>query len=153
MIAECVDPGGTTTLEMGKQYFVFPNGLNHVYVAKRDSKSAHFGCFRKSLFKEVEQRRSLEIEDGVTYKAICATAPGGYAYNNGKTIYFRPTKSKNCGYWYRDPQMKVHGGCYAIEWFTNIEPHEPAGIEKVQKIEVNEQELLPANEWEQLRLF
>ncbi|WYU49990.1 hypothetical protein MHH67_11365 [Bacillus sp. FSL K6-0047] len=57
--AICVDAGSSTVLEKGKEYFVFPNGSNHFYVAKSNNPKAHFGCFQQELFQlalpEVEQ--------------------------------------------------------------------------------------------------
>lgn len=49
--AICVDAGSSTVLAKGREYFVFENGTNHFYVAKKNNPKAHFGCFRQELFK------------------------------------------------------------------------------------------------------
>ncbi len=98
-----------------------------------------------------------EVQTEVAYKGICSSAPLGYAENNRRTLYFTLTHSKKYVYWYHDKQMTVFGGCYALDWFTNIQQHDLEVVEEaqeeVQEPESKEQEILPKNEWEQLSLF
>lgn len=60
-----MDTGETTVLEKGKNYFLFPSGLDHYYVSKFPRETAHCGCFHKSLFQIVQEKESLQKGDKV----------------------------------------------------------------------------------------
>lgn len=52
----CIDPGGSTTLQEGREYYLFDHGPNY-YVSKFDSEKAHFGSYRKSLFELIPEQQ------------------------------------------------------------------------------------------------
>lgn len=51
----CSDAGQTNVLIQGTTYFLFPAGPSHFYVSKFPSINSHRGCFRKSLFDDLEE--------------------------------------------------------------------------------------------------
>lgn len=55
MIGVCTESGATLTLIPGQKYYLFPNGPNHFYVSKFNSKDAHFGCYRSNYFEIAEE--------------------------------------------------------------------------------------------------
>lgn len=52
----CIDTGNATTLEKGKQYYLFEHGPNNYYVSQFNNIKSHFGSYQKRLFKEIEVR-------------------------------------------------------------------------------------------------
>ena len=164
MLAVCINAADTTTLVKGKQYYVFPNGSNHAYVSKFDNPSAHFGCYRQSLFEEVSEDAPVrppeprhldwELEPNQVYQALMGrTDKDGFWHLEGQMFYVRQhEKYSGQVRIYRDPQCTKYKGQFMTHWFTDFEAIE---VEKDQnQTELDTKvELLPDNDWEQMKLF
>ncbi|MFD2924195.1 hypothetical protein [Halobacillus naozhouensis] len=56
MKALCLDSSGTTTLDQGRDYYVFPGGPGAYYVSKVERQTAHMGCYQADRFEVVEDQ-------------------------------------------------------------------------------------------------
>lgn len=123
----CVDTAATTVLEKGKTYFLFPCGPNHYYVSKFPNANAHTGCFRKSLFQIVQEDEWPPeppvgnvpvLDSSKIYKAKLVWRTRGYRDTKLGTYYLRPNGTH--AYFYRDRELKRHGGCFPLHWFADF---------------------------------
>ncbi|UOQ92868.1 hypothetical protein MUO14_21070 [Halobacillus shinanisalinarum] len=55
MKAICLDATGTSSLEEGREYFVFLNGPLAFYVSRFDRPTAHFSCAKAEFFQVIHE--------------------------------------------------------------------------------------------------
>lgn len=157
----CVDPGGTTTLKEGIEYFIFPNGSNHFYVSKFDNPKAHFGCYQKELFQEKTEEEAPELPQeppmvkvdlkmDEVYKAffVWVRKPGHW-HLVGKSYFVKQHKTQSTQVnVYDDPECKIGRGTFQTYYFIDFELIEM----KNEEIEFIPDVLLE-EDWEQMSLF
>ncbi|WP_244895461.1 hypothetical protein [Evansella clarkii] len=66
----CIDKGDTLTLQEGKKYFLFPNGANHFYASRFNSKRSHFGCYRAKHFEVIQEEEEDTPETEVKFEQL-----------------------------------------------------------------------------------
>ena len=125
----CVDVGGTTFLEKGKTYFLFPNGPRHYYVSRFPKAHAHMGCFRSSLFGIIQEREDEwspeppadsipTLDRSKVYTARLIWRERGYVSVPLATYYLKLLDTH--AYFYYDSSMKQLGGCFPLHWFQDF---------------------------------
>ncbi len=163
----CVDTAATTVLEKDRKYFLFPGGPNHYYVSKFPKENSHFGVFRKSLFQIVQEDEwppeppadsVPALDSSKIYEAKLIWRTRGYRDTKLGTYYLRPSGTH--AYFYYDKELKRHGGCFPLHWFTDFrevnaektETNEVVLETKAPKRETNE-EMPESYRYEQTTIF
>lgn len=156
----CVDPGGTTTLTQGKEYFLFQNGPTHFYVCKFDNPKAHFGCYQKDLFQVIAEeapqrppeppRIKIDLTMGAVYRAFLVwVRMPGHRELEGKHYYVRQHKTQSTQVnIYDDPECTIGRGTFQKYYFIDYEL-----VESKNEEAEFEPDALPEEDWEQMSLF
>jgi hypothetical protein len=161
----CVNAERADLMETGEIFYLFPNGPDHVYVSRFDNPGAHFGCFERARFKELEAEAQEEawppeppailpeLDQERLYRARLIWRKPFYKGKELGVYYVSPLQTS--GFFYRDPERLQFCGCFPLHWFADFSAVETVTEEPETVIEEAEviAEELPAAEWEQLNLF
>jgi hypothetical protein len=131
----CTDTGHTTVLEMGKSYYLFPNGTQHYYVSIFPNQDAHKGCFQSKYFQIIEKDawppepkvKMFQLDRKKKYKAELIWRRPGYKNVELKEYFIKPLKT-HCDF-YHDSNFSKSGGCFPLHWFNNFTEVQPGAIE------------------------
>lgn len=137
MLGRCIDPGATLTLELNKQYYLFEAGPSAYYVSRFNNSGAHFGCYSRELFEEIQEEtleQSLSnaqawpeepteveinyLDPGVIYSARLVWRRQFYATPLQERYYFKG--GKKIVFFYKDPTLKTFLGAYPLHWFADF---------------------------------
>ena len=164
MKVQCIDVGGTTTLTEGNVYFLYPNGSEHAYISKFDNPSAHFGCYRQSLFKELSQvapkrppeppELDWELETGQVYKAYLTWVkmPGAKHMIDQSYFVCKHPRHRHQVSVFEDPERTSFRAILSSNYFRDYELIESDSIGLIEE-EFMDAEKLSAEDWEQMSLF
>jgi hypothetical protein len=123
----CVDPN-SINVEEGRQYFLFPNGEDHVYASRFQDEKAHFGCFSRKVFRIVQEEEwppeptidhVREIDRERIYRARLIWRRPGYKYKELTEYYLQPKQTH--AYFFFDSELKDCGGCFPLHWFDDFQ--------------------------------
>jgi hypothetical protein len=129
----CID-SGQTTLEKGKRYFLFPNGLKHFYVSNFPNQNAHKGCFQAIYFQVIVKEDwpqepemvPVDLDPEKIYKANLIWRTPGYTTALFKEYFLKPMKTHTI--FFRDSECKDLGGCFPLHWFEDFKEVDPDNI-------------------------
>ncbi|MCM2674066.1 hypothetical protein [Alkalicoccobacillus plakortidis] len=164
MKVQCIDVGETTTLTEGNVYFLYPNGSEHAYISKFDNPSAHFGCYRKSLFEKVFEDAPVlpleppelnwELESGQVYKAYLTwvNMPGAKHMIDQSYFVRKHPRHRHQVSVFEDPECTSFRAILSSNYFRDYELIESDAIGLIEE-EFMDIEELPAEDWEQMSLF
>jgi hypothetical protein len=130
----CTDLGQTAVLELGKSYYLFPNGTKHFYVSNFPSQGAHKGCFQAKYFQIIEKDtwppepevKIFQLDRAKKYKAELIWRRPGYKNVELKEYFIKPLKT-HCDF-YQDSNFSKSRGCFPLHWFTNFVEVQPRAI-------------------------
>lgn len=138
----CIDAGNATTLEVGKEYYLFEHGPSNYYVSRFNNKNSHFGSYQRSFFKTIEVRpHDLKVKHYAKLKRPQRN------FDMDKTYIVGPAKGN--GEYYNVYSLAVPTrpfGSYINNVFEILEPYEepepikepePPQIEELGEIGIN----------------
>jgi hypothetical protein len=146
----CTDLGQTAVLELGKSYYLFPNGTQHYYVSNFPDRNAHRGCFQTKYFQIIEKEiwppepevKEFRLDRGKLYRAELIWRKSGYKDVDLKGYFIKPLTTH--GDFYHDINFSKLGGCFPLHWFKNfVEIEQVTAVHEISDFDIKSSEIEP----------
>jgi hypothetical protein len=146
----CTDLGQTAVLELGKSYYLFPNGTKHFYVSNFPNRNAHKGCFQAKYFQIIEKDKwpqepeiiEFRLDREKLYRAELIWRKPGYKNVELKEYFIKPLTTY--GDFYHDRNSSKFGGCFPLHWFKNfVEIQQGTTVHEISDFDIKSSEIEP----------